>query len=32
MPITEQIYQVLYENKSAKEAALDLLARDKKGE
>jgi len=32
MPITEQIYQVLYEQKSAKEAALALLSRDKKGE
>lgn len=32
MPITEQIYQVLYEQKSAKEAALALLGRDKKGE
>ena len=32
MPITEQIYQVLYENKPPKEAALALLARDKKGE
>ena len=32
MPITEQIYLVLYENKPPKEAALALLARDKKGE
>jgi glycerol-3-phosphate dehydrogenase (NAD(P)+) len=27
MPICEQIYEVLYNNKSAKEAALTLLAR-----
>lgn len=32
MPITEQVYKVLYENKPAKEAALALLGRDKKGE
>ncbi|MFT2092577.1 NAD(P)H-dependent glycerol-3-phosphate dehydrogenase [Paraglaciecola sp. 2405UD69-4] len=29
MPICEQIYQVLYHNKSVKEAAITLLARDK---
>ncbi|MFT6993180.1 MAG: glycerol-3-phosphate dehydrogenase (NAD(P)+) [Paraglaciecola sp.] len=28
MPICEQVYEVLYNNKSAKEAALTLLARD----
>lgn len=32
MPISEQIYQVLYQGKDAKEAAKDLLARDKKYE
>lgn len=32
MPITDQIYQVLYQGKSAKEAAISLLGRDKKGE
>lgn len=32
MPITDQIFQVLYEGKSAKQAALALLGRDKKGE
>ncbi|NIH15513.1 NAD(P)H-dependent glycerol-3-phosphate dehydrogenase [Serratia symbiotica] len=32
MPITEQIYQVLYCNKNAREAALSLLGRTKKGE
>lgn len=32
MPITEQIYQVLYENKPAVKAAMDLLARDPKSE
>ncbi|PLK58544.1 glycerol-3-phosphate dehydrogenase [Candidatus Palibaumannia cicadellinicola] len=32
MPITEQIYQVLYQNKNAHEAALTLLGRDQKDE
>ncbi|MCQ1056753.1 NAD(P)H-dependent glycerol-3-phosphate dehydrogenase [Photobacterium sp. ZSDE20] len=32
MPITEQIYQVLYQGKGAREAAKDLLAREKKDE
>lgn len=32
MPIVDQIYQVLYQNKDAREAAKDLLARDKKAE
>ncbi|MDF2178699.1 NAD(P)H-dependent glycerol-3-phosphate dehydrogenase [Aliiglaciecola sp. CAU 1673] len=32
MPITEQIYKVLYENKSPKEAAIALLGREKKFE
>lgn len=32
MPITEQIYQVLYCNKAAKEAALSLLGRSSKDE
>ena len=32
MPICEQIYQVLYQHKSAKEAAFDLLKREKKAE
>nr|WP_086937796.1 NAD(P)H-dependent glycerol-3-phosphate dehydrogenase [Thaumasiovibrio occultus] len=32
MPIVDQIYQVLYQDKDAKQAAKDLLARDKKGE
>ena len=32
MPITEQIYQVLYCEKSAREAALDLLGRARKDE
>ncbi|NIG62886.1 MAG: NAD(P)H-dependent glycerol-3-phosphate dehydrogenase [Serratia symbiotica] len=32
MPITEQIYQVLYCNKNAREAALSLLGRTRKGE
>ncbi|QSX37330.1 NAD(P)H-dependent glycerol-3-phosphate dehydrogenase [Shewanella sedimentimangrovi] len=32
MPITEQIYQVLYEDKSPLEAAKELLAREKKSE
>ncbi|WP_318462849.1 NAD(P)H-dependent glycerol-3-phosphate dehydrogenase [Photobacterium leiognathi] len=32
MPITEQIYQVLYQGKDAREAAKELLAREKKYE
>jgi glycerol-3-phosphate dehydrogenase (NAD(P)+) len=32
MPITEQIYQVLYQNKPPREAALALLGREKKFE
>ncbi|WP_406705352.1 NAD(P)H-dependent glycerol-3-phosphate dehydrogenase [Sodalis sp.] len=32
MPITEQIYQVLYQNKNAHQAALTLLGRAKKDE
>ena len=32
MPITEQIYAVLYQNKNAKEAALALLGREQKSE
>ncbi len=32
MPIVDQIYQVLYQGKDARQAAKDLLARDKKGE
>lgn len=32
MPITEQIFQVLYENKPAAQAAMALLARDPKSE
>ncbi|WP_341502348.1 NAD(P)H-dependent glycerol-3-phosphate dehydrogenase [Gallaecimonas sp. GXIMD4217] len=32
MPITEQIYAVLYQGKSAREAACDLLARSRKSE
>jgi glycerol-3-phosphate dehydrogenase (NAD(P)+) len=32
MPIVDQIYQVLYQGKDAREAAQDLLARDKKSE
>ncbi|WP_028864699.1 NAD(P)H-dependent glycerol-3-phosphate dehydrogenase [Psychromonas aquimarina] len=32
MPICEQIYYVLYQGKSVKEAAMDLLSRSKKGE
>jgi glycerol-3-phosphate dehydrogenase (NAD(P)+) len=32
MPICEQIYQILYQGKSAKDAALTLLSRDQKGE
>ncbi|MBB1175149.1 glycerol-3-phosphate dehydrogenase, partial [Klebsiella pneumoniae] len=32
MPITEQIYQVLYCHKDAREAALSLLGRARKDE
>jgi glycerol-3-phosphate dehydrogenase (NAD(P)+) len=32
MPITEQIYQVLYQGKSPLDAAKELLAREKKSE
>ena len=32
MPIVEQVYQVLYQGKSAKEAALQLLGRNKTNE
>ena len=32
MPITEQIYQVLFHGKDAKEAAISLLGRERKGE
>ena len=32
MPITEQIYQVLFHGKDAKEAAVSLLGRERKGE
>lgn len=32
MPIVEQIYQVLYQGKPAKDAALQLLSRDRKSE
>ena len=32
MPICEQIYQILYQGKSARDAALTLLGRDQKGE
>lgn len=32
MPITEQIYQVLYQGKDARTAALDLLGREKRDE
>ena len=32
MPITEQIYKVLYENKDMKEAAMALLGREQKAE
>jgi len=32
MPIVDQIYQVLYQDKDARKAAQDLLARDKKSE
>lgn len=32
MPITEKVYQVLYENKPAREAVLELMSRDLKAE
>ncbi|WP_116474887.1 NAD(P)H-dependent glycerol-3-phosphate dehydrogenase [Zobellella maritima] len=32
MPICEQVYQVLYQGKNARDAALDLLGRDRKAE
>jgi glycerol-3-phosphate dehydrogenase (NAD(P)+) len=32
MPITEQVYRVLYENKSPRQAVLDLMTRDLKAE
>lgn len=32
MPIVEQIYQMLFEGKNAKEVARDLLSRERKGE
>jgi glycerol-3-phosphate dehydrogenase (NAD(P)+) len=32
MPITEQIYKVLYENKDMKAAAMALLGREQKSE
>ena len=32
MPITEQVYQLLYEGKSAQDALRDLLARDRRAE
>ena len=32
MPICEQIFAILYQNKPPKEAALALLSRDKKDE
>ena len=32
MPISEQIYQVLYQNKDVKMAAIDLLGREKRDE
>ncbi len=32
MPITEQVYQMLYQNKSAKQALVDLMGRDLKEE
>lgn len=32
MPITEQIYQVLYQGKDARLAAMDLLGREKRDE
>ncbi|WP_107852169.1 NAD(P)H-dependent glycerol-3-phosphate dehydrogenase [Oceanimonas marisflavi] len=32
MPICDQVYRVLYEGKNAREAAIDLLSRDRKAE
>jgi glycerol-3-phosphate dehydrogenase (NAD(P)+) len=32
MPICEQIYNVLYRNKAAKDAAIELLSRERKAE
>ena len=32
MPITEQIYQMLFCDKSAQDVALSLLGRERKGE
>ncbi|MBI3755288.1 MAG: glycerol-3-phosphate dehydrogenase, partial [Deltaproteobacteria bacterium] len=32
MPITEQVYRVLYENKSPKDAVMDLMTRRVKEE
>jgi len=32
MPITEQVYQMLYQNKSARQALIDLMGRDLKEE
>ena len=32
MPITEQVYRVLYEDKSPRQAVLDLMTRDLKAE
>ena len=32
MPITEQVYQVLYQGKSPVDAAKELLSREKKSE
>jgi glycerol-3-phosphate dehydrogenase (NAD(P)+) len=31
-PITEQMYQVLYEDKSPRQAVIDLMGRDLKAE
>jgi len=32
MPITEKVYQVLYEDKPARQAVLELMTRDPKAE
>jgi glycerol-3-phosphate dehydrogenase (NAD(P)+) len=32
MPITEKVYQVLYEDKPAREAVIELMTRDLKAE
>ena len=32
MPITEQVYRVLYENKPARDAVIELMARELKPE